>query len=148
MQDIVSIWYLVVRKLCLVVDSQVKIWSYKYAVLQELSSTLLCLQHHFGNILTKNICEVLVLFWFWSIGNNTSIFKKWRIMSLSHPHWKVSRTSDSLMWEISKQLKVFSCFNPTKFDLLLFYLMERRTSATYNISQVNCVVFGWFFNKC
>ena len=28
-------------------------------------------------------------------------------MSLSHPHWKLYRTSTSLVWEISKQLKVF-----------------------------------------
>ena len=46
-QDIVSIWYVASRKLCLVVDSQVKIWhctlSYKNCHL-----TLLCLQHHFG----------------------------------------------------------------------------------------------------
>ena len=35
-------------------------------------------------------------------------------MSLSHPHWKVLRTSASLVWEIPKQLKVFSCFFRTK----------------------------------
>ena len=63
-------------------------------------------------------------------------------MSLSHSHWKVSRTSASLVWEISKPLKVSSCFSVPKFDLLLFYLMEKSTSATYNISQTNWVVFG------
>ena len=50
-QDIVSIWYVEAGKLCLVVDSQVKIWSctvtYKNCYL-----TLLCLQHHFGTNLT------------------------------------------------------------------------------------------------
>ena len=66
-------------------------------------------------------------------------------MSLSHPHWKVSRTSASLVWEISKQLKVFSCFSLPNFDLFLFYLMERTALATYNILQANGVVFGWFF---
>ena len=50
-QAIVSIWYVAARILCLVVDSQVKIWpctlSYKNCHL-----TLLCLQHHFDTILT------------------------------------------------------------------------------------------------
>ena len=50
-QDIASIWYLAARKICLLVDSHVKIWSctlsYKICHL-----TLLCLQHHFGTILT------------------------------------------------------------------------------------------------
>ena len=64
-------------------------------------------------------------------------------MSLSHPHWKVSRNSASLVWEISQQLKVFSCFPLPKFDLF-FYLTERRASATNNVSEANCVVFGWF----
>ena len=50
---------------------------------------------------------------------------------------KVSRTSASLVCEILKQLKVFSCFSLPKFDLLLFYLMERTTLATYNILQAN-----------
>ena len=66
-------------------------------------------------------------------------------MSLFHSQWNVSRTSASLVWEISKQLKVFSCFFLPNFDLLLFYLMERTASATYNILQANWVVFGWFF---
>ena len=68
-------------------------------------------------------------------------------MSLSHPHWKVSRTSASLVWEISKQLKVFLCFPYQKFDLLLFYLMERTASATYNILQANWVVLVDFLKN-
>ena len=48
-QDTVNIWCVAARKLFLIVDSQVMIWSW-YAVLQEFSSTLLCLQHHFGTI--------------------------------------------------------------------------------------------------
>ena len=48
MQDTVNIWCVAARKLCLIVDSQVMIWS----CTQEFSSTLLCLQHHFGTILT------------------------------------------------------------------------------------------------
>ena len=44
------------------------------------------------------------------------------------------------MWEISKQLKVFSCFFVPKFDLLLFYMMERSPSVTDKIWQANWVV--------
>ena len=46
-----------------------------------------------------------------------------------------------------RNLEAVECvfmFSPPKFDLFLFYLMERRASATYNISQANWVVFGWF----
>ena len=39
-------------------------------------------------------------------------------------------------------------FSLPKFDLFLFYLMERRASATYNISQANWVVFCSFLDKC
>ena len=50
-QDIVSIWYVEARKLCLVVDSQVKIWSCMLSY-KNCHLTLLYLQHHFGTILT------------------------------------------------------------------------------------------------
>ena len=50
-QYIVSIWYAVARKLCLVVDSQVKIWACTLSN-KNCHLTLLCLQHHFGTILT------------------------------------------------------------------------------------------------
>ena len=66
-----------------------------------------------------NICEVYILCWFWYIFNNTWTFKKWRSMSLSHPHWKIPRTSAALVWEIPKQLKIFSCF-PSK-NLILYF---------------------------
>ena len=51
-QDIVSIWYVAAQKLCLVVDSHVK---KRYCTLsyKNCHLTLLCLQHHFGTILTK-----------------------------------------------------------------------------------------------
>ena len=54
-------------------------------------------------------------------------------MSLSHPHWKVSRTSASLVWEISKQLKVFSCF---PYQILICYFSiwwkeQRQQLITY-----------------
>ena len=47
----VSIWYMAAPKLCLVVDSQVKIWSCTLSY-KNCHLTLLCLQHHFGTILT------------------------------------------------------------------------------------------------
>ena len=47
-----------------------------------------------------------------------------------------------------KEVEGFFMFFLPKFDLLRFYLMERRASATYNILQANWVVFGWFFDKC
>ena len=50
-QDIVSIWSMAARKLCLVVDSQVKVWSWTLSY-KNCHLTLLCLQHHFGTILT------------------------------------------------------------------------------------------------
>ena len=51
MQDIVSIWYVAARKLCLVVDSQAKSWSYRLSY-KNCLLTLLCLQHHSSTILT------------------------------------------------------------------------------------------------
>ena len=40
---------------------------------------------------------------------------------------------------------LFMLFYVPKFDLLLFYPFESSASATYNLSQDNWVVFGWFF---
>ena len=50
-QDIVSIWLVAARKLCLAVDSQVKIWSCTLSY-KNCHATLVCLLHHFGTILT------------------------------------------------------------------------------------------------
>ena len=36
-------------------------------------------------------------------------------------------------------------FSLPKFDLLLFYLMERRASATYNISHITDIFLIFFF---
>ena len=46
-----SISYVAARKLCLVVDGHVKIWSCTLSY-KNFHLTLLCLQHHFGTILT------------------------------------------------------------------------------------------------
>ena len=46
-----SIWCVAAQKLCLVVDSQVKIWACTLSY-KNCHPTLLCLQHHFGTILT------------------------------------------------------------------------------------------------
>ena len=50
-QDIFSIWYVAARKLCVVVDSKVKNWSCMLSH-KNCHLALLCLQHHFGIILT------------------------------------------------------------------------------------------------
>ena len=50
-QDIVSIWYVAARTLCLVVDSQVKVWSCTLSY-KNCHLTLSCLQHDFNTILT------------------------------------------------------------------------------------------------
>ena len=39
---------------------------------------------------------------------------------------------------------LFIFFPYQQFDLLLFYLMERKQSASFNILQANWVVFGWY----
>ena len=49
-QDIVSIWCVIAKKRCRV-DIQVKIWSCMLSY-KTCHPTLLCLQHHFGTILT------------------------------------------------------------------------------------------------
>ena len=51
MQHNVSIWYVAARTLCLVVDSQGKIWSCTLSY-KDCHLTLLCLQHYFGTTLT------------------------------------------------------------------------------------------------
>ena len=74
-QDIVSIWYVESRKCCVLVESQVKIWS----------CTLSYKNCHFGTILT-----IFAKFEYYfdgdKFGDTTLTFKKLRIMSLSHPH--------------------------------------------------------------
>ena len=49
-QDIVSIWYLAARKLCVVVDSQIKIWSCALSY-KNCNLTLWCHPHNSGTIL-------------------------------------------------------------------------------------------------
>ena len=50
-QGIISIWYVAARKIVVVVQSQVKIWSWSMSY-KHCHPTLLCLPHHFGTILT------------------------------------------------------------------------------------------------
>ena len=134
-----GIWQL--ENFCLVVDSQVKIWSctlsYKNGHL-----TLVCLQHHFSTILTifakykdyfdfdklsitlqpsrnEELCPFPIL-----IENYCVLQRLW--CEKSQSSWRY-----------------FHVF-PTKIWFFLFYLMERRASATYNISQANWVVFVVF----
>ena len=56
---------------------------------------------------------------------------KWRMVLLSESHWKLSRTSASLMLSKWRSFRVFR----TKIDLLRFFLIESTASATYNMSQ-------------
>ena len=49
-QDTVNIWCMAARKLCVIVDKQVMIWSCTLSYIS--SSPLLCIQHHFGTTLT------------------------------------------------------------------------------------------------
>ena len=46
-----------------------------------------------------------------------------------------------------KAVEGFFMFSLPKFHLLLFYLMERTASATYNILQANFVVLVDIFEK-
>ena len=108
------------------------------------AAQLLCLQHHFGTILT--------------------IFAKFKyyfdfdILAITLQEMKNYVPFQSSLNSIAYfsffgvrnaiAMKIFSCFSLPKFDLLLFYLIERRASATYNILQANWVVFGWILDKC
>ena len=61
---------------------------------------------------------------------------------------KYRNTLASLVWEISKQLMVFSSFSLPQIWFVTFLADRRRASATYNILKANWVVFGWYFYKC
>ena len=141
-QDTVNIWYVAARKVCLIVDSQVMIWSctlsYKnfhqhfYAFntifvpfLQYLRSLsmnliLITLQQHFNLQDIKNYVP------FPSSLKSIAYFSFFGVRNL-------------------KAVEGLFMFFLPNFDLLLFYLMERKASATYNKLQANWVVFGWFF---
>ena len=132
MQNIVSIWCVAARKLCLVVDSYVKVWSCTLSY-KNCHLTLLCLQNNLGTILTI-FAKFKYYFDFDQFAITSQPFKKWRIMSLSHFHRKALRTSASLTWEIAKQLNVFSCFS---FQNLICYFSiwwkeEYQQLITYN----------------
>ena len=142
MQDIVSIWCVVARKLCLVVDSQVKIWcctlSYKNCHL-----TLLCLQHNFETILTI-FAKFKYFFDFDKLAITLQpsrneefcpfpiLIEKYRVLQLL---WREKSQSSWMSLHV---------FLPI-FELLLFYLMERRSSATPNILEGNWVVLVDFW---
>ena len=71
-------------------------------------------RYHFDNI-----CEVKVLFWFWYIGNNTSTFKKWRIMSL--PILMEKYCVLQVLW-CEKSQSSWRSFNVFPYQNLICYL--------------------------
>ena len=71
-QNIVRIWYVADRKLFVVVNSQVKVWSCTLSY-KNCHRALLCLQHNFGTNLT---IFAKFEYYFDLIGNNISTFKK------------------------------------------------------------------------
>ena len=144
-QDIVNIWCVAARKLFIVVDNQVKIWSCTLSY-KKCHLTPLCLQNHFGTILTifakfkyyfdfdeleitlepsrnEELCPFPIL------------IEKYRVHQLLFGKGNLKAVEGLFM------------FSLPQIDLLLFYLMERRASATYNILQTNSVVFGSCFEK-
>ena len=143
---IVSIWYVTALKCCVVVDSQVKIWS--------------CMLS-FKN--SSNTFMPSTSFWY-----HLTIFAKFKY---DFDFDKLAKTLEpsrndelchfpsiliekfnllQLLWceKSQSSLRVFFIFFVLKFDLLLIYLTERNVSATYNKSQTNWVVFVDFVLKC
>ena len=126
--------YVASRKLCVVVDSNVKNW-YCTLSCKNCHLTFLCLPHHFLSFwqFLRSLSIILILvnrqyhFNLKRMGNCVTFPSS--LKSIAYFSF-----SASLMWEISKQLKVLSCFSIPKFDSLLLYLMKRSASPTYNIS--------------
>ena len=118
-QDIVCIWCVRAQKLCVVEDSQVKIWIctlyYKNSHL-----TCLCLPHYFGTILT--------IFWkfkyYFDFDKSTITLQPSRnedLCLLNIVIEKVSRTSASLIWEISSSWMSFHVF-PYRYLICYFFI--------------------------
>ena len=69
-------------------------------------------------------------------------------MSLSHPHWKASRTSASLVWEISKQLKVFSCFSlPNLICFFSIWWKEQHQQLITYYKLIELLLVDFFINR-
>ena len=89
MQDIVSMWYVEAWKLCVTVDSPVKIWSCMLPSKNCLVTIIWLLRYfwyHFGNTY-----DVKVLFWWWKIYKN---------IQFSFPNFieKYGVPRDKLLW--------------------------------------------------
>ena len=145
-QDFVSIWYVAARKLCFVIDSQVKIWSCTLSY-KNCHLIILCLQHHFGTILTifakcKYYFDFDKLAMTLQPSRNEELcpfpilIEKYRVLQLL---WCEKSQSS---W------RYFHVFPYQNLIFFLFYPIERRASATYNISQANWVAFVWYFDEC
>ena len=110
MHDIVSIWYVAALKFCFVVDSQVKIWSCTLSY-QNCHLIFLCLQHHFGTILT-----IFAKFKYYFDFDILAEMK-------NYVPFRSSFKSTAYFFGV-RNLKAVECifmFSLPKFDLLLFY---------------------------
>ena len=141
---IYGLWRL--ENFCVVVNSPVKIWS---CTLSSKTShlTILRLSHYFGTHLTI-FAKYKYHFNFDKSAIALQPFKKWRIVSLFHPSLKnIAYISFFVVIKSYSSWMSFHLSVP-QFDFLLLFVIERRASATCNMSQANRVVFGWFVDKC
>ena len=92
-QDIVSMWYVTAQQLCVVAHGPVNIWHCSLSS-KNCHITILC-PHAILVPFREYLRSLKYYFDAGKIKNNTSTFKKWRIVSLYHPHWQISRTSVS-----------------------------------------------------
>ena len=145
-QNSVSIWYVAALKLCVVIDSQVKIWYwtlfYKYC-----HQTPLCLPRHlvpFWKYL-RTLITILIL-----INRQHFNFQEMKsCVTLPSTVKSIAYYSFFGVKNLKAVEGLFMFFSVPQFDLIFFYLVERSASATYNIEQANCFVLDWFFfNKC
>ena len=146
MQDIVSIRYIAARKLYVVVNSQVKIWSCTLSS-KHCHLTLLCLQHHFGTILT-NIYEVWVSF---DIDTLAITLRPSRHEELCDFAILIEKYSVlQLLWREKSQSnwRSFHVFSVPKFDLLLsiWWIELHKQLITYH--KLTELFFGSLFDKC
>ena len=147
MQDSVSIWYVAARRLCLVVhiDSQVKTWSYTPSD-KNCHLPLLCLQHHFGTILTV-FAKFKYYFDFDKLAITLQLSRHEKLCPF--PILIEQYLVPQLFWneKISKQLhsEVLSCFPYQNMICFLSIWQKEEHQQLKNISQANWVVFGQFF---
>ena len=108
--------------------------------------TILCLSNYFDTILTiftKSMNYFVVDKY--AITIQHSINKEVWSVSLFHPLWKNMAYLSFFGVRNLITVEGLFIFSVPKFDLLLFFPIERSISATCNMSQANRVVFNGFF---